>query len=88
MKELNYFGTNFLPEVKNATSLNDFKSGIEKFKRDIISLGQLESGNYWDLSYEVLKRIESDNYLDNKIRHNKYLRENPFVAKKKFINLF
>ena len=52
------------------------------------SLIQLGNGNYWDLSYEVLKRIESANYLDNKIRHNKYLRENPFIAKKKFIHLF
>ena len=80
---------NKLPsEVRNASSLNDFKSGVEKFKMDTISLGELESGNYWDLSYEVLKRIESANYLENKIRHNEYLTENPFVAKKKFINLF
>ena len=38
---------NKLPsEVEDATSLNDFKSGIEEFKRDTISLGHLESGNY------------------------------------------
>ena len=80
---------NIKHEVRNASSLNGFKSGIEKFKWGTISLGQSESGNYWDLSYEVLKRIESANYLDNKITHNEYIGENPFVivAKKKFINL-
>ena len=89
MKELNYFGTNILLKLsddvpstphanskhKNAIYLNDFKSGIQKFKSDTISLGKLESGNFWYLSYEELKRIESANYLGNKIRHNEYLRK-------------
>ena len=34
---------------------------------DTISLGQLESWNYWDFSYEVLKRVENGNYLDKKL---------------------
>ena len=36
---------------------------------------------------EVLNRIEAGSYLENKIRHNEFLKDNPFVAKKKFINL-
>ena len=66
MRELNYFWNKIPSGVKNAPSLNDFKSGLEKFKNNTINLGQLERENYWDLSYEVLKRIESPNYQDNK----------------------
>ena len=40
-----------------------------------------------NLSDEVLNRIEAGSYLENKIRHNEFLKDNPFVAKKKFINL-
>ena len=45
------------------------------------------SGNFWELSDGVLNRMESGNYLENKLKHNMYLKENPFVAKKKFINI-
>ena len=31
--------------------------------------------------------IESYNYIDNKRKHNEYLLQNPFVDKKKFINI-
>ena len=76
---------NKLPsEVKNSSSLNDFKNGLEKFKNNSLCA----SGNFWELSNEVLNRIESSNYLENKLKHNEYLKENPFVAKKKFINIY
>ena len=42
----------------------------------------------WELSNEVLDRIEGNNYIENKKVHNEYLKLNPFVAKKKFINLY
>ena len=32
------------------------------------------SGNFWELSNEVLNRIESGNYLENKLKHNMYLK--------------
>ena len=57
------------------------------FKSQTKSLGICDSGNFWELSNEVLNRIESGNYLENKLKHNIYLKENPFVAKKKFINI-
>ena len=44
-------------------------------------------GNYWEISDEVLNRIEAGSYLENKMRHNEYLKDNPLAAKKKFINL-
>ena len=44
-------------------------------------------GKYWDLSYEVLNCIEDHSYLDNKQLFNEYLKDNPFVAQKMFINI-
>ena len=80
---------NKLPsQVKNSSDLNCFKSGLEAYKNKCINLGECEQGNFWELSYEVLKRIERLNYLNNKDIHNKYLKENPFVAKSKFINIY
>ena len=79
---------NKLPvDVKNSSCLNGFKSGLETFKNHTKSLGICDSRNFWELSDEVLNRIEGENYLENKAKHNIYLKENPFVAKKKFINI-
>ena len=44
-------------------------------------------GNFWGVSNEVLSRIENASYLDNKEKHNTYLWFNPFVAKKRSINI-
>ena len=79
---------NKLPsDVKNSQSLNIFKSNLESFKNKTRALGISGCGNYWEISDEVLNRIEAGSYLENKIRHNEFLKDNPFVAKKKFINL-
>ena len=37
---------------------------------------------------EVLGKIEGNNYVINKEKHNEYLRFNPHVAKKRLINLY
>ena len=80
---------NKLPiEVKTSSSLNVFKSNLEIFKCKTIALGECCSGNFWEISDEVLNRIEGVNYLENKMRHNRFLKDNPFVAKKKFINIY
>ena len=80
---------NKLPiEVKISSNLNFFKSNLEIFKRKTIALGGCCSGNFWEISDEVLNRIEGVNYLENKIRHNRFLKDNPCVAKKKFINIY
>ena len=80
---------NKLPtEVKISSSLNVFKSNLEIFKRKTIALGGCCSGNFWEISDEVLNRIEGVNYLENKMRHNRFLKDNPCVAKKKFINIY
>ena len=79
---------NKLPnDVKNVSSLNIFKNALDKYKNDCLSSGFYRAGNYWDLSYEVLNRIEDNSYLDNKPLFNEYLKDNPFVAQKKFTNI-
>ena len=77
---------NKLPtEVKILSSLNVFKSNLELFKCKTKALGIC--GNFWEISDEVLYRIEGVNYLENKVKHITYLKDNPIVAKKKFINI-
>ena len=74
--------------VKSAISVDDFKAKLEKFKLSV-NCGKIavHEGQFWEISYKVLSRIEDDKYLENKLVHNRYLALHPFVAKKKFINL-
>ena len=44
-------------------------------------------GNFWELSDAVLSHIEGANYVDNKSSHNEFLKRNPYVAKRKFMNM-
>ena len=75
-------------EIKSAISVNDFKNKLQKFKVNVkCSKIAVHEGQFWEMSDKVLSRIEDDNYLENKLVHNKYLALHPFVAKKKFINL-
>ena len=74
-------------DVKNSDSLDIFKRNLEMFKSKTRALGISGCGNYWEISDEVLNRIEAGNYLENKMRHNEYLKDNPLAARKKFINL-
>jgi len=79
---------NKLPiEVKISSSLNVFKSNLEVFKCKTKASGICCVGNFWEISDEVLNRIEGVNYLENKLKHNIYLKDNPIVAQKRFINI-
>ena len=79
---------NKLPtEVKISSSLNVLKSILELFKCKTKALGICGTGDFWEISDEVLNRIEGVNYLENKLKHNTYLKDNPIVAKKKLINI-
>ncbi len=62
-----------------------FKFNLETFKNESIST---KHSNYWDVSRVLLEKIEGNSYLVNKEKHNKYLVDNPFVAKKRGINLY
>ena len=74
---------NKLPtDIKMAQSIDNFKFMLEGYKLRHINGNVIDTGNFWELSNEVLDRIEGN----NKKVHNNYLKLNPFVAKKKFIN--
>ena len=74
-------------DVKSSQSVDIFKIKLEQFKIDSIKGNATCTGQFWELSDEVLGRIEGNSYLENKLVHNEYLKLNPFVAKKKFINI-
>ncbi len=77
---------NNLPvSVKTSSSVNMFKFNLEMFKKESIST---KESNFWDVSRVLLEKIEGQSYLGNKERHNTYLAGNPFVAKKRGINLY
>ena len=73
--------------IKNAPTVNSFKSGLYNYKSDIIRRGIVDSGNFWEVSGQILDKIENDFYLENKEIHNMYLIKNPYIAKKKGFNL-
>ncbi len=77
---------NKLPiSVKLSGDVLDFKIKLESFKSSCI---HSSPNNFWEVSQLVLEKIEGPSYLLNKEKHNKYLLDNPIVAKKKGINLF
>ena len=79
---------NALPiSVKNSSSVNDFKINLQVFKIDYISKGVTENHHHWSVSDELISKIEGGNYLENKKKFNEYVWFNPYVAKKRFINL-
>ena len=55
--------------MKTSSSVDQFKKNLENFK--ISNLG-VNSGNFWDVSEDVLSRIEGKGYLDNKTKHNTF----------------
>ena len=66
-------------------SLNGFIGGWDTFKSKCISGGALD--HFWELSSDVLDRIEGAKYVQNKEKHNVYIKENPSVTRKKLINM-
>ena len=80
---VNYW--NQLPvDIKLSESIDNFKINLENYKKSSNSL----TGNYWEISYLILDKIEGSNYLNNKAKHNEYLESNPWVARKRYINLY
>ena len=79
---------NKLPnDIKMAPNINSFKNRLESYRLDCISSVNERPGNFWELSDVVLSSIEGANYADNKSSHNEFLKRNPYVAKRKFINM-
>ena len=61
-----------------------FKANLENCKKDYDSISECI---FRDVSRIVLDKIEGPSYLDSKEKHNSYLADNPYVAKKLNINL-
>ena len=75
---VNYW--NGLPQyVKASLSVNSFKSKLEEYKVNYFNT----TGNYWELSQEIFNRIQDG----DRESHRNYLLENPYVAKRKGINI-
>ena len=72
--------------MKCSDSVEDFKINLQSFKD--ANCHKANVGNFWEISDDVLSRIEGPSYLANKEKHNDYLKLHPYVAKKKFINLY
>ena len=55
-----------------------------------LALFGYKSIHFWNVSNEVLGRIQGINYIyvNNKEKHNEYLRSNPQFAKQRFISLY
>ena len=83
-----YSATGLPTDIKMAQSIDSFKFMLEGYKLRHINGNVVDTGNFWELSNEVLDRIEGNNYMNNKKVHKEYFKLNPFVAKKKFINLY
>ena len=77
---------NSLPAyVKNSVSVDMFKGNLETFKKDCVNVSE---NNFWEVSNTLLEKIEGPSYISGKIKHNEYLINNPYVAKKRNINIF
>ena len=55
-----------------ASLLNMFKTNLELYKNKTRALGISSSGFYWEISDNVLIRIEGGSYLENKMRHYEF----------------
>ena len=85
---INYW--NNLPNhVKLSTSVDSFKCSLEAYKSaNIDNRFQPSTNCFWEVSEHVLSRIETPAALAGRSALVDYWSENPWVAKKKGINLF
>ncbi len=85
-KRLDFFSNriakywNKLPSaVKDAPSINSFKARLKTYKSENSSI---LSGNFWELSEEIFKRIDES----HRSEFTNYMVNNPSVAKRRNIN--
>ena len=82
---VNYW--NVLPNyVKTSSDVNGFKINLELYKTE--NMDKIDRGNFWEVSDEVLNRIERPNYIENKAAQTAFLLVNPKVAKRKGVNIY
>ena len=75
--------------MKVSTSVDMFKCNLEAYKLNSMGDKFLVSTNYfWEVSEHVLNRIETPAALAIRSALCEYWSENPWVAKRKGINIF
>ena len=85
---INYW--NILPNsVKMSPSVNSFKANLENYKaHSLADKFHSSVGHFWEVSDHVLDRIESPSYLAGRPAFREYLNDNPWIAKRKQINIY
>ena len=56
--------------------------------KSCIECGECSETNFWDVSRVLLDEIEGPSYVESKEKHNAYLIENPYVARKRNIDTY
>ena len=75
---------NALPvNVKVSKSVDAFKCNLGRHRNSSYNV----TGNYWEIAFEVLRRIDGKSSPAQRDAHNNYLRQNPWVARARGINL-
>lgn len=72
--------------VRGCSDVAEFKVKLEVFKCDNLMFG--DTGNFWEVSDQVIAKVEGPSYLRNKERQTEYLKQNPGVAKRKGVNIY
>ena len=69
--------------------MEHFKINLERFENENMEvIGSDTDAYFLRVSSIILSKIEGvDRYFENKRKHNEYLSNHPFVAKKLFINI-
>ena len=79
---------NKLPaSVQLSTSVDSFKIKLSEYKKNALKSHSIIKGNYWEVSDEVLRRIETVSCVSGRSKFVEYLCENPWTAKYKGINI-
>ena len=81
---------NILPNiVKKSISVNSFKANLENYKvQNLANIYLNNTGHFWEVSDHVLNRIESPSYIAGRPAFREYLNDNPWIAKRKKINIY
>ena len=63
ISERNFRYWNKLPAfVRNSGSVTDFKKNLEFFRSNCV---EIDCGNFWEVTYLVMEKIEVVNYIKN-----------------------
>ena len=69
--------------VKKSKNVENFKVNLDIHKKNCVSV----SDNYWDISEEVFKKIESTTSEKSRCGYVEFMKENPWIAKRRGINI-